>query len=59
MAVSTTIKPDLLPLIQLIGAYLFADDMDDFPKVDRIHHWQIGAALFGLPYILETGEKNG
>lgn len=27
------------------GVILFLHDLRDFPKVDRLHHWQIGGIL--------------
>jgi len=29
----------------MLGAYLVLDDIDDLGEFDRIHHWQIGAAM--------------
>ena len=37
-------------LTRLIGGALFAHDIKDVPKVDRFHHWQIGAILIALSY---------
>jgi hypothetical protein len=45
MAVSYRLNPELNPILQLLGAYLVLDDIDDLGKLDRIHHWQIGAAM--------------
>jgi hypothetical protein len=28
-----------------LGAYLMLDDAKDFGRLDRLHHWQYGAAL--------------
>jgi hypothetical protein len=60
--VAVRVNDAAVGLLQLLGAYLFLDDVDDFPNVDRVHHWQIGAGLMGLPFLLEaieTGEENG
>lgn len=49
-------KENLLRVLGFFGGImLFLDDIEDFPKLDRLHHWQIGAisalasALFPSP----------
>lgn len=41
-----------MTLLQILGLFLFIDDTviryRDFLKFDRVHHWQIGAALIIL-----------
>jgi hypothetical protein len=51
------IEPEAMGLIQLIGAYLFLDDIDDFPEVDRVHHWQLGAGMMGAPYLRQLAKQ--
>lgn len=37
-------KENLLRVLGFFGGImLFLDDIEDFPKLDRLHHWQIGA----------------
>lgn len=38
-------RKELGGLAFLLGALLFFDDIDDFPKLNRLHHWLIGAGL--------------
>lgn len=35
-------------LTQVIGLLIFLHDLKDFPKLDRLHHWQVGAFLFWM-----------
>jgi len=32
-------------LLAIVGAALFLHDIVDVPRIDRFHHWQVGAAL--------------
>lgn len=50
MAISTD---DFRTLMMLAGGYLVADDFEDFMKFDRVHHWQVGAAMI-LASLLPT-----
>lgn len=34
-----------MTVIQWFGLLLFLHDIRDVPKLDRVHHWQIGALL--------------
>jgi len=36
-------------LIRLVGLALFLDDINDFPRLDRLHHWQIGVVCLLKP----------
>ena len=31
-----------------VGLILFLDDIRDFGKIDRLHHWHVGALLMYL-----------
>lgn len=44
-------------VMQLFGAFLLGHDLEDFPDVSRIHHWQIGAGLLLLPEIKKLLEE--
>jgi len=37
-----------MTFLQWIGAFLILTDWKDVPKIDRLHHWQLGAALLFL-----------
>lgn len=38
-----------LEAIGLIGLLLLLHDAKDFGKLDRLHHWQYGAAMIAKP----------
>ncbi|MHA2264584.1 MAG: hypothetical protein ACXAEN_19495 [Candidatus Thorarchaeota archaeon] len=44
-------------LIQLFGAFLLGDDSADIGKFDRLHHWQLGAAMVALPLLLDDEDE--
>ncbi|MHC4891568.1 MAG: hypothetical protein ACYTEO_19110 [Planctomycetota bacterium] len=44
-------------LIQILGAFLLGDDSADIGKFDRLHHWQLGAAMVALPFLLDEEEE--
>jgi len=37
-----------MTILQLLGLFLFLHDVVDFPKVDRVHHYQVGLLLMKL-----------
>jgi hypothetical protein len=41
---------ELEEIARLVGGALFVHDIQDVPKIDRLHHWQIGAALIALSF---------
>lgn len=49
----------LLEVFNLLGELLIWDDLEDYGKLDRIHHWQIGelirqtAKILGVTYVLQ------
>jgi hypothetical protein len=43
--------------IQMLGAFLMGDDSADIGKFDRLHHWQLGAAMVALPFLLDEEEE--
>lgn len=48
----------ILRLIAFFGGLAtFLDDIKDFPKIDRLHHWQIGAATILLSFLFPSPEK--
>lgn len=47
-----------LRLVAFFGGLItFLDDIKDFPKLDRLHHWQIGAAVTLASILLPSPEK--
>ena len=44
-------------LIQMFGAFLLGNDSADIGKFDRLHHWQLGAAMVALPFFLDEDEE--
>lgn len=48
----------ILEFFHWLGEFLIWDDLDDYGRLDRIHHWQIGEILrqtsqiLGLSYVL-------
>lgn len=54
------INPAWRELLGWLGLYLVADDVEDILEFDRIHHWQIGAAMLAaslLPPPLISGDE--
>ena len=46
MAVVLPVIPKVYKdIMGLLGLYLIADDIEDIGEFDRVHHWQVGAAL--------------
>ena len=44
-------------LIQIVGAFLLGDDSEDIGEIDRLHHWQLGAAMVAFPLLRKALEK--
>ena len=34
-----------MDMLGFLGLYLIADDIEDIGEFDRLHHWQVGAAM--------------
>lgn len=43
-------------VLQILGAFLLGDDAEDIGKFDRVHHWQIGAAMIVAPWLRDALE---
>lgn len=56
------IPKSYMDMLGFLGLYLIVDDIEDVGEFDRLHHWQVGAAilmasLLTPPYISGESEE--